>query len=128
MINTVSKYYFCANLTNLAFKSISKHAPPPAFSDTLQKDKLNALADVIKSLSNLEVQYLLELQNARSLAHNKPTISNKLFSTGEHKPSVREYLYQQKWMSAVWKDTHLLTTVFLSEMDQESGGEEEVVK
>lgn len=53
MLNKILKFTFTQNLNNLAFRSLIKKESVPVFSDQLPKDKLNALADVIKSLSNI---------------------------------------------------------------------------
>ena len=70
MLKKAIKYAFCQNIHNIAFRSISRNQPTPVFSEELPKEKLDALADAIKSLSNIELQYLFELQNADALANN----------------------------------------------------------
>lgn len=44
-----------------------------------------------------------------------------MYSFASERTSITEYLYQKRWMSEVWKETHLLTTVMISEADQEIG-------
>jgi hypothetical protein len=87
---------------------------------------LDALAEVILSLSNMEIQYLIALQNENCLSRGERVSDNMVISTGEEKQDLMEYIYQKKWMGERWKDYHILTSLYSDEEDKQ--GSEKVEK
>jgi ribosomal protein L7/L12 len=56
-------------------------------------------------------------------------LTNKIYSIDGTKHTPLEFAYQNQWIKKNWKETHLLTTILISEDEQDSGkDEEEVVK
>lgn len=41
MLTKTSKYLFCQNLHNLAFRSMKNGVPEPTFSNNINREKLN---------------------------------------------------------------------------------------
>lgn len=79
---------------------------------------------MLASLKHIEVQYLVELQNKRALEQQKGIFQNQVYSVSAEKATPIQYLYQKEWIKEVWKETHLLSTVVLSEADQEGAKED----
>jgi hypothetical protein len=95
--------YFTTSLTNHAFRSFKDPSVgqqlEAAITDNKEnKDKLDALTNVIFSLSHLEVQYLVALQNEQRLAMGARVSDGLVMSFSDQKPSAIEYLYQKRWM------------------------------
>lgn len=87
--------------------------------------KLDALTDVLQSLTNAEVEYLNLLSTERLLTNNQSVLSNKIVNAGGYAIEPISYVYQQEWISAEWKETNLLEFALNDEIE-EAGDKVEV--
>jgi hypothetical protein len=60
--------------------------------------KLDALAGVLQSLANAEVEYLNLLLADRSLRNGLSVLSNKIINTHGYAIEPISYAYQQEWV------------------------------
>ncbi len=82
--------------------------------------QLEALAEVLQSLTNAETEYLnLRLAERRLKAGSSILSSKLLGGSGEQVEGI-EYFYQQDWIQKQWKDMQLLQFV-LSDAQEEMG-------
>jgi hypothetical protein len=70
--------------------------------------KLDAVAEVLQSLSNAEVEYLNALITERSLKDNRSVLFNKIVNSSGYAVDPISYAYQQSWVAGQWKETNLL--------------------
>jgi hypothetical protein len=70
--------------------------------------KLDALAEVLQSLTNAEIEYLNTLITERSLKDNHSVLSNKIINSSGYVINPISYAYQQSWITKQWKETNLL--------------------
>lgn len=61
--------------------------------------KLDALAEVLQSLTNAEVEYLNALITERSLKQGHSVLHNKMISSNGYSIDPISYVYQQHWVS-----------------------------
>lgn len=87
--------------------------------------KLDALANVLQSLTNAEVEYLNALITQRSLKNNHSILENKIININGYVIDPISYVYQQNWVTKEWKETNLLEFV-LNDLIEEAGDKVEV--
>lgn len=70
---------------------------------TFANPKLEALAEVLQSLTNAEVEYLNALITERSLKQGHSVLHNKIINSKGYSIDPVSYFYQQHWVSSQWK-------------------------
>lgn len=65
--------------------------------------KLDALAEVLQSLSNAEVEYLNALITEKSLKDHHSILRNKIINLKGFEIEPISYAYQQSWVTGQWK-------------------------
>ncbi len=70
--------------------------------------QLDALAEVLQSLSNAEIEYLNALITERRLRDNQSVLTNKIINSSGYAIDPISYAYQQSWINKQWKETNLL--------------------
>ena len=94
---------FCSNASNLALKSLTDTAARQQVLSAVStnpgnQQKLDVLANAILSLSSIELQYLVGLQNERALSAGRKLTDNYVFNATDTKSTTIDYLYQKKWI------------------------------
>lgn len=54
----------------------------------------------------------MALQNQRILSQGSKLADTFVYGVGDDKATTIEYLYQKKWVQEVWKDYHILSSLF----------------
>lgn len=92
---------------SLGFQAI-KDAKIRTEVSSFTNPKLDALAEVLQSLSNAEIEYLNALITEKSLKHNHSILRNKIINLKGYEIDAISYAYQQSWVTGQWKETNLL--------------------
>jgi len=75
----------------------------------LSNPQLEALANVLQSLTNAEMEYLNLLITERNIKNGGSVLDNKMISLEGHQIEPISYIYQQDWIKTNWKETNLLS-------------------
>jgi hypothetical protein len=70
--------------------------------------KLDALTEVLQSLTNAEVEYLNALITERNLKNSQSILESKIINAKGYAVAPISYVYQQHWIANHWKETNLL--------------------
>lgn len=87
--------------------------------------RLDALAEVVISLRNKELEYVNLLLAERGMERGESILESRVVSTGGHRLHPVQYYYQQAWQKQEWKETNLLQ--FILSDDKDEGTEKEEV-